>query len=151
MFPSGVPDFRFVPGLDRVASGRRPSPDGLNSLADLKYQAVLFVRDKGESDTPDPREVEKKQLRYLTIEIDPQNFAATVELFTKTVQDTANHPLLVYDAQENRLTGALWYVYFRKVRMDSNDSALVQARGLGLKENGTDPLWVAIGKYLSPS
>ena len=50
------------------------------------------------------------------------------------------------------LAGGLWYLYFRTVQNESEDSAATKAARLGLKDDrGGDhkTMWLAIEKYLS--
>jgi protein tyrosine phosphatase (PTP) superfamily phosphohydrolase (DUF442 family) len=148
MFPS-VPAFANV--LDRVASGQRPGIEGHESLRRLGYTAVLYLRPPTDDDATDRRLAEKHQLRYLSVPLEENvdSVGRAVEAFARAVDDKSNRPLLVYDAQENRLTGAMWYLYYRTTEKLPDDQARARAGSLGLKQNGNDPLWVAIQSYLS--
>src|SRR5262249_48967695 len=137
---------------DQVASGLKPLLDGLDWLQAAGYRTVLHVRLPGTDDSADRREVEKRGLKYLSLEVSPQTLSqAAVEQFNRTIGDPANYPLFVYD-RDGMLAGGLWYLYFRTAERQTDDAARTQANRLGLKEAATDEhraMWLAIQKYLS--
>ncbi len=151
--PVGIPQFAIV--RDQVAAGLKPSLDGgLDWLQLNGYRTVLHVRSPGEEDSADRREVEKRGLKYLSIDVSPQTLSrALVEQFSRIVNDKANYPLFVYD-KDGMKAGTLWYLTFRLIDHESDDAARARARRLGLKENPEGnhrALWLAIQKVLSPS
>ena len=58
---------------DRVASGLRPLLDGgLDWLQANGYRTVLHLRQPGEDDTADRKQVEKRGMKYLSMEVSPE-------------------------------------------------------------------------------
>jgi protein tyrosine phosphatase (PTP) superfamily phosphohydrolase (DUF442 family) len=147
--PVGIPQFSAV--KDQVSAGLRPLLDGLDWLQSNGYRTVLHVRGPGTDDTADRREVEKRGMKYLSVETSPQNLAQAVDAFSREAGDRANYPLFVYD-KDGTLAGGLWFVYLRTAERLPDESARAQARRLGLKEAATEEqraMWLAIQKYLS--
>jgi protein tyrosine phosphatase (PTP) superfamily phosphohydrolase (DUF442 family) len=151
--PVGIP--QFATALENVATGLRPSLEGgLDWLQARGYRAVLHVRLSGEVDTADRKQVEKRGMRYLSLEVSAQTLAkAVVQEFNRTVRDTSSQPLFVYD-RDGSLAGGLWYIYFRTVEHLDDDVARVRAGALGLRENRNDAhrdMWLAAQKYIADS
>jgi protein tyrosine phosphatase (PTP) superfamily phosphohydrolase (DUF442 family) len=151
LLPAGIPQFAIV--KDRVASGLRPMLDGgLDWLQSNGYRTVLHVRRPGEDDATDRKQVEKRGMRYLTVEISPETLTRkTVEEFSRIVRDTAGHPLFVYD-RDGALAGGLWYLHFRLTEQVDDDTARVRAASLGLREDREGDhraMWLAIQRLLA--
>ncbi len=148
--PVGIPQFAIA--RDRVAAGLKPLLDGLDWLQANGYRTVLHVRAPGQDDGADRREVEKRGLKYLSIEVSPQTLTrAAVDDFSRRVADEAAQPLFVYD-KDGRLAGGLWYLHFRLADKAGDDLARTKAARLGLREDGDSEqraLWLAIQKVLS--
>jgi protein tyrosine phosphatase (PTP) superfamily phosphohydrolase (DUF442 family) len=146
----GIPQFATArPG---VASGLKPLLDGLDWLQENGYRTVLHLRLPGTEDAADRKQIEKRGLKYLSLEVSPQTLSRPiVEEFKRTVADPANRPLFVYD-RDGVLAGGLWYLYFRIEEQLPDEAARVRAAALGLRENQDGPardLWLAVQKYLS--
>jgi protein tyrosine phosphatase (PTP) superfamily phosphohydrolase (DUF442 family) len=148
--PSGIPQFAVARA--GVASGLKPSLEGLEWLRSNAYRAVLHVRQPGEDDTAERRQIEKLGLRYQSLELSPQTLAReVVEQFNQIVSDTSQQPLFVYD-RDGMLAGSLWYLHFRIASQDTDEAARLKAARLGLKENAggdNSEMWLAIQKYLA--
>lgn len=149
--PVGIPQFATV--RDQVAAGLKPSLDGgLDWLQANGYRTVLHVRAPGEDDSADRREVEKRGLKYFSLEVSPETLSrALVEQFSRIVNDKANYPLFVYD-KNGMKAGALWYLTFRLIDRETDDAARTRAGRLGLKEDPEGEhraMWLAIQKLLS--
>jgi hypothetical protein len=148
--PVGIRQFAFA--RDQVASGLKPSLEGLDWLRENGYRTVLHVRRPGEDDSADRKQVTKRGLRYLSLEVSPQTLSQTVlDEFARTVNDPKVHPLFVYD-QDGVLAGGLWYLYFRTVEKDPTDTARVKAARLGFSEDAGEEsrtMWLAIQNFLS--
>jgi protein tyrosine phosphatase (PTP) superfamily phosphohydrolase (DUF442 family) len=149
--PVGIP--QFATAMDNVATGLRPSlDDGLDWLQARGYRAVLYVRLPEEADAADRKQVEKRGMKYLTLEVSaPTLTKEVVQEFSRIVRDTSSQPLFVYD-RDGSLAGSLWYLYFRTVEHLGDDVARVRAGALGLRENRNDAhraMWLAVQKYLS--
>jgi hypothetical protein len=146
--PVGIPE--FAPALpERVASGRKPTLDGLDWLKANGYKAALALRRPGESESADRKQLEQRGLKPLSLEVSPATLtAATVEAFARTVSDPSSQPLFVYDA-DGSLAGPLWYLYFRRVERLTDEVARLRAGRLGLRESAGGPhaeMWVAAQK-----
>src|SRR5260370_74537 len=69
-------------GRAQVASGLRPLLDGLDWLQAKRHKTVLHIRAPGEDDAADRREIEKRGLKSLSLEVSPQTLSpAIVEQF----------------------------------------------------------------------
>jgi protein tyrosine phosphatase (PTP) superfamily phosphohydrolase (DUF442 family) len=147
--PVDIPQFAMV--RKGVASGQQPFPDGVAWLQSAGYRAVLYVRAPGETDTAAQRIFEKRGLRYLSIEVGPNNLTReVVERFNKIVADEANQPLFVFD-RDSSLAGALWYINFRTAEGMSDEKARTEAARLGFRNDQDDnsrTMWIAVQKYL---
>jgi protein tyrosine phosphatase (PTP) superfamily phosphohydrolase (DUF442 family) len=148
--PVGIPG--FARARAQVAAGQKPMLEGLDWLKDNGYRTVFLIRAPGQDDAADRRQVEKRGMRFLSLEATPEalNKAAVAE-FTKIVTDTSLQPLFVYD-RDGSLAGGFWYLYFRTNDRLTDEQARVQAERLGLKDaqnSDQRPLWLAIQKYLS--
>lgn len=149
--PVGIP--QFATALDGVTNGLRPSlDDGLDWLAAHGYRTVAQIRAPGDNDATDRKQVEKRGLRYVSIEVSPQTLTkAVVQEFSRLVRDKAAQPMFVYD-RDGALAGALWYLHFRTTEQFPDDVARIRAGALGLRENRDGPqrdMWLAAQKYLS--
>jgi protein tyrosine phosphatase (PTP) superfamily phosphohydrolase (DUF442 family) len=150
VWPSGIPQFA-VALREGVTNGLRPMLDGgLDWLRQKGYKTVLHLKRPGEDDAADRKQVEKRGMTYLSIEVSPETLSQQVVTdFSQIVSDRGNCPLFVYD-KDGALAGALWYLYFRE--REDEEVARVRASALGLRVNGDGPhleMWLAVKKYLS--
>jgi protein tyrosine phosphatase (PTP) superfamily phosphohydrolase (DUF442 family) len=148
--PVGIPQFAVA--RDRVAAGLRPMlDDGLDWLQASGYRTVLHVRRLGEENSTDRKQVEKRGLKYVTLEVSPQGLSKeAVAEFSRVVGDAAGYPLFVYD-RDGALAGALWYLHFRTAEGMSDEGARLRAAGLGLREDREGlhrDMWQAARKLL---
>jgi protein tyrosine phosphatase (PTP) superfamily phosphohydrolase (DUF442 family) len=140
----------FTPIKDKVLAGRRPGLEGLDWLRAKGYKTVLFVHKPGEEIGSDRKQVEKRGMKFVSLEVSAQTFSKdTVADFQNTVGATASYPLFVYD-RDGSLAGALWYVYFRRVENLSDDAARIQAGALGFRDDRDEhrEMWLAVQKFL---
>ncbi len=148
--PVGIPQFEMA--KERVATGLRPAlDDGLDWLQAKGYRTVLHVRRPGEDDAADRKQVEKRGLRYVSIEVSPQTLTRqVVDQFNRVVGDAAGYPLFVYD-RNGSLAGGLWYLHYRTAEGATDELARVRAAALGLREEreGHREMWVAIRTFLN--
>jgi protein tyrosine phosphatase (PTP) superfamily phosphohydrolase (DUF442 family) len=150
--PVGIPQFTEVQGKDKIAVGLRPSLDeGLDWLQSNGYRTVLLVRLPGEEDQADRKQVEKRGMKFLTVEVSPLTLSKDiVEQFNRIVADKGVLPLFVYD-RDGSLAGALWYLHFRSAELQPDDAARLRAGALGLREDRDGShrdMWLAIQNYL---
>src|SRR5262249_23319512 len=110
--PVGIP--QFANAIDNVTTGLRPSlDDGLDWLQARGYRTVLHIRPPAEEDAADRKQVEKRAMKYLSLEVSPQTLTkAIVEEFARMVSDESLRTMFVYD-RDGSLAGGLWYLYFR--------------------------------------
>jgi protein tyrosine phosphatase (PTP) superfamily phosphohydrolase (DUF442 family) len=149
--PVGIP--QFAQAKDRVASGLRPTlDDGLDWLQANGYKTVLHLVKPGEEDNADRKQVEKRGLRYLRLEVSAQSLTRPLmDEFNRVVTDKALQPLFVYD-RDGSLAGGLWYLHFRTFELAADDVARVRAAALGLREDAGGAhrdMWLAIQRLLS--
>jgi protein tyrosine phosphatase (PTP) superfamily phosphohydrolase (DUF442 family) len=147
--PAGIAD--FAPAKSKVFSGQRPKLDGLDWLKQNGYRTILFVQLPGEEDLTARRELEKRELKYLTLEVSPKDLTTeAVAGFNRIVNEEINQPLFVY-ANDRSLLGGLWYLHFRTADNLSDEEAQRKTTPLGLKtesDGSQTELWLAIQKYL---
>ncbi len=131
--PVGIPQFAEAkPG---VAAGLRPMLDGLDWLQSNGYRTVVRIRAAGEDDATDRKQVEKRGLRYVVLEVSPESLTQqTLADFTRLVTDPAGRPAFVYD-RDGALAGPLWYLHFRTADGLGDEAARVRAGTLGLRED----------------
>jgi protein tyrosine phosphatase (PTP) superfamily phosphohydrolase (DUF442 family) len=146
--PSGIA--QFADAQEGVAAGLRPMSDGgLDWLKGKGFKTVLHIKRPGHDDATDRKEVEKRGLTYLSLEVSPETLnAKVVEDFAGIVSDKNNYPLFVYD-KDGSLAGGLWYLYFRQ--FDEENVARIRANALGLRMDTEGPhfeMWLAIQKFL---
>jgi protein tyrosine phosphatase (PTP) superfamily phosphohydrolase (DUF442 family) len=150
LFPVGIPN--FSPIKDQVSAGSRPSLDGLDWLKDNGYRTVLFVRAPGEDDSTDRKQVEKRGMKYLSLEVSPATLSPqVVDDFNQIVNAAKDYPLFVYD-RDGSLAGGLWFLHFRGGDARADDAARIRAGSLGFREDRDDShrsMWLAIQKLLS--
>jgi len=111
---------------------------------------VLYLRRAIDDETSDRREMENRALKYLSLEVRPQNLRENLDQFNQIVNDSGNFPLFVY-SKDSMIAGSLWYLRFRTVNRMTETEARTKAVGLGLQEEQTDanrPMWLAIQKTL---
>jgi hypothetical protein len=125
---------------------------GLDWLQSQGYRAVLHLRRPGEDDGTDRKQVEKRGMVYLSLEVSPETLApALLKKYVRIVSDKQQYPLFVYD-RDGSLGGALWFLYFRTAETLNDEAARSRAASLGLRtdDNGTHrEMWLAVQKYLS--
>jgi DSP-PTPase phosphatase fused to NAD+ Kinase len=148
--PVGIPEFAMA--KDRIASGLKPLLDGLDWLQTNGYRTVLHLRSPGQDDSADRREVEKRGLKYVSLEVSPQTLSrGLLEQFNSLVTDAALQPLFVYD-KDGVLAGGLWYLHFRTHEKSVDEVARTRASRLGLRPEGDGEqrtMWLAIQKLLA--
>jgi protein tyrosine phosphatase (PTP) superfamily phosphohydrolase (DUF442 family) len=151
LFPVGIS--QFVQVREKVANGLRPTlDDGLAWLQSNGYKTILHLSAPGGPDSADRQQVEKRGMRFITMEVSSLTLSQKViDEFNRIVGDNAGLPLFVYDA-DGSLTGGLWYIHFRLAQGASEEEAKRRARQLGINENGDAghrEMWLAAQKYVS--
>jgi protein tyrosine phosphatase (PTP) superfamily phosphohydrolase (DUF442 family) len=149
-FPVGIPQFGQV--SDNYAGGLRPSlDDGLDWLRDSGYKAVIYLRAPGESDVADRKQVERRGMRFYSLEVSPPALnKKLVDDFIALVSEQANQPVFVYDSDGSR-AGPMWYLHFRIAQKSGDEKSRQQARVLGLREDRAgahQEMWEAAQKFL---
>ena len=147
--PTGLPGFAVV--SDRVATGRKPTVEGLDRLRTTGYKTVVYLHAADQDVTATRDVAEKKGLTFIAIPVTPATLKASFSKFAETVGDRANRPAYVFDDDGVR-TGSLWYLYFRTVESFNDDTAQVKAAPLGLRDAAGEEktkFWLAVQDYLS--
>lgn len=146
--PVGIPQFDEV--QKGVAAGLRPLLEGLDWLQGQGYHTVLHLRAPGEDDSADRKQVEKRGMTYLSMQVSPEGLTrAKLDDFRTIVGDRARQPIFVYD-RDGALAGPLWYAAFRGAGQ-SDAQARERARALGLREDGAGmyrAMWDAVQRAL---
>lgn len=144
---TGLPG--FVKVENGLASGRKPTLDGFDSLKRIGYRTVVYLHPAG-ADVSAARDVaEARGLKFVAIEATPEKLGPGVAAFNAAVGDKANRPVYVFDDDGVR-AGALWYLHFRTADAMNDDAARVRARPLGLTSEGDEAkaFNLAIQRYL---
>jgi protein tyrosine phosphatase (PTP) superfamily phosphohydrolase (DUF442 family) len=149
--PVGIAQFAQV--SPKISSGLRPAFDeGLEWLKSNNYRTVVHLRLPGENDDADRKEVEKRGLKYASLEVSPNLLTKeTVDEFVKLVRDPQQLPVFVYD-RDGALAGGLWYLWFRLVEESPDDVARIRARSLGLREDREGAhrdMWQSVQRYIA--
>jgi hypothetical protein len=133
-----------------VASGRKPTAEGLDLLKKSGYRTVAYLHGTDADTAALQAEVEKRGLVFVAIETTPAKFAAAMDAFNRVVATPAGRPVYICDDDGIR-TGVLWYAHFRTVEILNADAANVRARPLGFVEDGElrTTFEVALQQYLS--
>jgi protein tyrosine phosphatase (PTP) superfamily phosphohydrolase (DUF442 family) len=141
----------FVQVKPRVANGQKPFPDGIAWLASQGYRTVLHLRRPGEDDSADRRLFEKRNLRFVSLEVSPARLTReVVGAFNRLVSDPNNQPLFVYD-RDGSLAGGLWYLHFRTIERADDARARAEAARVGFNEEQDAEhrtMWVAVQAFL---
>ena len=122
-----------------VSSGFTPyEVDHYRWLKDKNFRTVLHLRAPGKSNEAIKDGLVSNGIAYERLDVSVNRLTiAAYEKFVKQVDDTRGHPLYVCDA-DGRLAGALWYLYFRHHKNDSDTNARAEAKLLGLDFTNPD-------------
>lgn len=144
---AGLP--AFVRVKDGVASGRKPTLDGLDALKRAGYRTVVYLHPAGADVSATRDVVQNKGLAFVGIEVTPEKLAEAADPFNKVVGDRLSRPVYVTDDTGVR-AGALWYLHFRTVEAQNDDAARIKARGLGFTDQGPEAteFQLAVQRYL---
>jgi hypothetical protein len=152
-FPSPTNIRLFVPVNDHVSTALRPiNTDGLDWLKSTGYRTVLCLRQPGENDDIDRPAIERRNLKFISLEVAPQNLRDALDKFNSIVKDSGNYPLFVYSSS-SMISGTMWYLHFRTAGQMDDKTARAKAVSIGLQEEQNDsnrPMWLAIQKTLEP-
>jgi protein tyrosine phosphatase (PTP) superfamily phosphohydrolase (DUF442 family) len=147
--PVGIPQFASVE--PRVAAGLKPDIDGLDWLQRNGFRTVIHVRNVGDDDSADRRQVEKRGMKFVSVE-SPATVPARQdsEAFSRLLANSADQPIFVYDGNGS-LAGNFWYLHFRLAERFPEDEARLRATRLGLKTDGDrQAVWQALQQIAQP-
>jgi hypothetical protein len=142
-----------LPGYVRVkeglATGRKPTLDGFESLKRTNFRTVIYLHAPGADLSAAKELASRMSLAFVAIETTPEKLGPAIEQFNGTAADTARHPIYVFDDDGVR-AGALWYLHFRTADSMNDDAARVRARPLGLADDTDEAKAFAIAtqRYL---
>ena len=144
---AGLPGFTRV--KDGVASGRKPTLDGLDALKQAGYRTVVYLHPAGADVTATRDVVEKKGLAFVGIETTPEKLPDALDQFNKAIGTRSARPVYVADDDGVR-AGAVWYLHFRTVELQNDDAARIKARALGFTDQGPEAteFLLAVQRYL---
>jgi hypothetical protein len=135
---------------DGVWSGQRPSLEGLDWLQKSNYKTVVYLHLPGAAIDSDRQQVEKRGMTFVPIEIDPRELKrGSVEQFLRLQTENRGDKVFVYDL-DGSLAGAMWFLAYRLVDQDSDETARIKAGSLGQRENSeaAREIWRAARKYI---
>jgi len=131
---TGVPNFQKV--NDTVYRGGQPSQEGFKSLASLGVKTVLNLREPNEhSQGKEEAWVKANGMRYISLPLKgmvaPTD--ADVAKALAILNDPANGPVFVHCRRGADRTGTILACYRISHDHWNNQSALKEARGLGMR------------------
>jgi hypothetical protein len=132
--PVGIPEFAVIVP-EKVMAGQKPATEAFDWLKSNNYRTVLHLLKPGEPDGA-RAEVERRGLKYVTIEVSAERFAHVMDEFNRNINASENQPIFVYD-RDGMLAGPLWYARFRTVDRLPDEEANRKAKALGLRDDGT--------------
>ena len=146
------PIAQFAEVKEKIYAGLPPGKDGLDWLHSNRVGTIVNIRSPGEDDGADRKETEARGIRYIAVEVSPQNLTKEgFDGFIKLVRESSQQGVFVYD-RDGSLAGSMWYLYLRWAEFLDDDAAQLRSRPLGL-ENTRDgqhrDMWLAVQKLLS--
>lgn len=145
---AGLPNFTKI--RDGVVAGGKPALEGFDSLKQAGYRTVVYLHPAGADIGKVKDLTTSRGLTLVPIETTPEKLGDAFEQLNKTIADSTARPLYVFSDDGVR-TGAVCYLYFRLVELESPEVAKIRATALGLTEAGDEgkAFWVAIQQYLA--
>ena len=141
---TGLPGFTQI--KDGVATGRKPTLDGFDSLKKDGYKTAIYLLAPG-ADVSAVRDLaETRGLTFVAIETTPEKLSDAFEQVNKATAEKATRPAYVFDDDGAR-TGAVWYLHFKTVDLESADVSKIRAKALGLADDSE--FWPEIKKALA--
>jgi hypothetical protein len=143
-----------LPGYTRiqqgVATGRKPTLDGFDSLKAAGFRSVAYLHPAGADVSPARDLAEQRGFTFVAIETTPETLAEAFRKVGQLVTDRATQPVYVFDDDGLR-AGAVWYLHFRTADSQAADTARIRANGIGLTDQTDEgrAFWVAIQQFLA--
>jgi protein tyrosine phosphatase (PTP) superfamily phosphohydrolase (DUF442 family) len=133
--PTGIAEFTQV--KDGVSAGQRPEIEGLDWLQAKGYKTVVNLRKPADDDTTDRRQVERREMKYVSLEVSPEKLTQEwLDEFNRLIADNASRPIFVYG--DPTVAGVVWYLHLRTAEFLTHDEARVRAGRIGRIEEGSD-------------
>lgn len=145
---AGLPSFlQIKPG---VSTGRKPAIDGFDSLKQTGCKTVVYLHGHDADVTKDRDVARSRGLTFVDVETTPETLPDALKRVNAVASERSAKPVYVYD-EDGLRAGAVWYLYFRTVDLQSADVAGIRARGIGLTDQTDEgrAFWVAIQQYLA--
>ena len=140
----GLPGFTQI--KDGVATGRKPTLDGFDTLKRDGYKTVIFLHAPG-ADVAAVRDLaETRGLTFTAIETTPEKLTDAFEQVNKATAEKTARPVYIFDEDGVR-TGAISYLHFKTVDLESADVSKIRARSIGLPDDSD--FWPAIKQFMA--
>jgi protein tyrosine phosphatase (PTP) superfamily phosphohydrolase (DUF442 family) len=138
---SGIAD--FVEVKEGIATGRRPTIDGLDWLKSNSYKSIVYLRPKSKDDASDKRQVELRDMKYTSMVVSADTLSQDwIDEFNRVVGQSAAQPIFVYgDAAD---VGPIWYLHLRTAQFLTHDEAIIRAKRYGLKDEDSELMRAAL-------
>lgn len=127
----------YVRVKEGIATGRKPTLDGFDSLKRSGFRTVIYLHPAGADLSAVQDVVSKRGLTLVAIETTPERLADAIAAFNTAVADKATRPVYVFDDDGLR-AGFLWYLHFRTTEAMNDDAARIRAKPLGLTDQGDE-------------
>ena len=139
-----LPGFTSI--KDGVALGRKPTLDGFDLLKKDGYKTAVYLHAPG-ADVGAVRDLaETRGLTFTAIETTPDKLADAFEQVNKATAEKTARPAYVFDDDGVR-TGAVSYLHFKTIDLESADVSKIRARAIGLADDSD--FWPAIKQIMA--
>jgi len=142
--PTDIPNYWLLRA--DVASGGRPTDEGLARLRDLGFRVVVDLRAESEGTEAERQAVTTAGLRYVAVPITPRTFSrADARTVGAILDEEERGPVLIHCATGNRVA-AVWTV----LEMDRGvpyEDALAAGRRIGLRGEMIDAVRRVAGRH----
>lgn len=138
---SGIAE--FVEVKEGIATGRRPTIDGLDWLKSNGYKTIVYLRPKSKVDASDKRQVEMRDMKYTSMIVAADTLSQDwIDEFNRVVGQSAAQPIFVYGEAAD--VGPIWYLHLRTAQFLTHEEAVSRAKRYGLADEDSELMRAAI-------
>src|SRR5439155_9774397 len=119
---------------------------GFDALKKAGYRTAIYLHPASADVSAVRSLAESRGLNFVAVETTPEKLADAFHQVTTQTADKAARPAYVFDDDGAR-TGAVWYLHFRTVELESAEVAKIRARAIGLADGSE--FWPAIRQIMA--